>query len=232
MTKRVIVYLIFLFWGALANANDNSYQVEIEAPAPIVTLLKNHLDIIKWRKNPRMTPVEWKRLSTEAPQQIKDLVATEGYFSPNIKLQSTQNHTEYIAKFTIAPGKPTIISNVTIAFTGDITQFSNKILPNEQQIRDEWILKSGMPFTQTGWTEAKRNLLSKLLVNRYPNANITSTKAVIDPLQQTAALQVNVDSGATVRFGDIKIEGLQRYSEQIIHHLNPIKPNEVYSQAP
>ncbi|HSG92663.1 MAG TPA: BamA/TamA family outer membrane protein, partial [Methylotenera sp.] len=65
----------------------------------------------------------------------------------------------------------------------------------------------------------------------YPNAAITETMANIDANKQTASLKISVNSGATVYFGDLKIEGLQRYSESIIHNLNPIKPNEVYSQA-
>jgi translocation and assembly module TamA len=220
-----------LCWGALAYADDNSYQVEIEAPSSLESLLQNHLDIIKWRKNPRMSPGEWKRLSAEAPQKIKDLLATEGYFSPNIKLQSTQNNSEHIAKFTIKPGKPSVINNVEITFAGDITEQSDKTMPSQQQIRDEWPLKSGMTFTQAAWSDAKRSLLTKLLVNRYPNATITETKAIIDANQHTASLQINVNSGNTVHFGEIQIDGLQRYPESIIHNLNPIKPNEAYSQA-
>ncbi|MDP2153028.1 MAG: autotransporter assembly complex family protein [Methylotenera sp.] len=236
MNKRLIIYVFFLYvfflcGSGLAYADTNSYRVEIEAPSPLEALLENHLDIIKWRKNPRMSPGEWKRLSTEAPQQIKDLLATEGYFSPNINLQATQNNSEYIAKFMVKPGKPTVINNVEINFTGDITQQSDKAKPSQQQMRDEWLLKSGMIFTQAAWSDAKRSLLSKLLVNRYPNATVTETKAVIDANQQTASLQINVNSGSSVHFGEIQIEGLQRYPESIIHNLNPIKPNEVYSQA-
>lgn len=231
MTKRLIVYVILWCWTAFAYADNNSYQVEIEAPAPLEKLLENHLDIIKWRENPRMSPGEWKRLSTEATQQIKDLLATEGYFSPSIQLQSTQNNNVYITKFNIEPGSPVLISNVTITFTGDITQQPANVTPNPQQIRAEWPLKSGMPFTQDAWTDAKRSLLTKLLIYRYPNASITDTKAIIDAEQQTASLQVNVDSGNSIRFGEIYIEGLQRYPETIVHNLNPIKANEVYSQA-
>lgn len=227
----IFLYVIFLCGGSPAYADNNSYQVEIEAPSPLASLLENHLDIIKWRKNPRMSPGEWKRLSAESPQQIKDLLATEGYFSPNINLQATQNNNEHIAKFIVEPGNPVLINNVDITFTGDITQQPDKATPTQQQIRDEWLLKSGMPFTQAAWSDAKRNLLTKLLVSRYPNATITDTKAIIDTNQQTASLQVNVDSGSTVHFGDIQIEGLQRYPESIVHNLNPIKPNEIYSQA-
>jgi translocation and assembly module TamA len=214
-----------------AYANNNRYEVEVEAPSPLKTLLLDHLDIIKWRTIARMSPAEWKRLSTQAPLQIKDLLATEGYFSPVIDIQSRQSDQQYITKFIVDPGPPTIVDNVDITFTGDILQDPGKTTPSPQLIRDEWSLRSGMKFTQSAWSEAKRSLLTKLLLNRYPNAAITETMANIDVKKQTASLKISVNSGATVYFGDLKIEGLQRYSESIIHNLNPIKPNEVYSQA-
>lgn len=231
MTRSLIICLVLLCWGVLAHADNASYQVEIEAPSPLKTLLENHLDIIKWRTNPRMSPSEWKRLSTEAPKQIKALLTTEGYFSPSINLKTTENDSQHIAQFTIEEGNPTLIDSVKITFTGDIAQQSDKTAPNQQQLRDEWLLKPSMTFTQTAWAEAKRSLLTKLLVSRYPNANITSSKAAIDSNQQTAALEISIDSGNTIHFGELVIEGLERYSESIIHNLNPIKPNAVYSQS-
>lgn len=231
MTRSLTICLVLLCWGVLAHADNASYQVEIEAPSPLKTLLENHLDIIKWRTNPRMSPSEWKRLSTEAPKQIKALLATEGYFSPSVNLKTTENDSQHIAQFTIEEGNPTLIDSVKITFTGDIAQQSDKTTPNQQQLRDEWLLKPSMTFTQTAWAEAKRSLLTKLLVSRYPNANITSSKAAIDSNQQTAALEISIDSGNTIHFGELLIEGLERYPESIIHNLNPIKPNAVYSQS-
>lgn len=231
MIRRFIICVILLFWGVFAYANNNRYEVEVEAPSPLKTLLLDHLDIIKWRTIARMSPAEWKRLSTLAPLQIKDLLATEGYFSPVIDIQSRQSDQQYITKFIVDPGPPTIVDSVDITFTGDILQDPGKTTPSPQQIRDEWSLRSGMKFTQSAWSEAKRSLLTKLLLNRYPNAAITETMANIDVNKQTASLKISVNSGSTVYFGDLKIEGLQRYSESIIHNLNPIKPNEVYSQA-
>lgn len=230
MIRSLIVYLVLLCWGMLAHADNASYQVEIEAPAPLKTLLENHLDIIKWRNNPRMSLGEWKRLSTEAPKQVKALLATEGYFAADVSVESTQNNLESITKLTVKPGTPILVASININFTGDITQQS-KEQPNAQHLRDAWLLPVGAQFKQSSWTDAKRSLLTKLLINRYPNATITDTKASIDTNQQTALLEVNVDSGDTIHFGKVNIEGLERYQESTINNLNPIKPNEVYSQS-
>lgn len=231
LNKRILVCLMMLYWGIVAQADESPYQVEIEAPAPFDTLLQKHLDIIKWRSNPRMSPNEWQRLSDAAPQQIKDLLATEGYFSPTIIPVLSQHNGVNVAKFKVELGSPVLVNRVDIQFKGDITLQSGKELPSIQKLRDDWALKSGSQFKQEDWAQAKRNLLTSLLVDRYPNATILNSKATIDPDTQSAALMVEIDSGAVVYFGNVSIEGLKRYPASIVENLNPIKPGSVYSQS-
>ncbi|MDP3743505.1 MAG: autotransporter assembly complex family protein [Methylotenera sp.] len=234
MTYRLLVYLTLLLWGVMAYADDlpkQRYQVEIEAPAPLKSLLQKHLEMIKLRDNPRMTPAEWQRLALSAPQNIKDLLATEGFFSPIITpLLTTQNNVS-IATFTVESGTPVLIQQVTLKFTGDIMQQSSKDLPDTQKLRDDWLLKSGMQFRQEDWGQAKRNLLAALLIQRYPNASISQSQALVNVESHTAALMVEIDSGSAVHFGQLSIEGLKRYPDSIIENLNPIKAGSVYSQS-
>jgi translocation and assembly module TamA len=232
-----LCWLIFSLWGISAHAdenylqNKNTYQVEIDAPIALKTLLENHLDIIKQRSNPRLTTAEWARLSANSAAQIKDLLATEGYFSPNIDTKRTKINGINLTKFTVNTGKPTLINQVTIQFTGEITQPSDKHQASIQMLQDSWPLKAGMQFTQTNWTQAKRTLLTQLLIESYPNATIASSQATIDPEKQSANLTVEIDSANAIYFGDIQIEGLERYPDYIVHNLNPIKTGSIYSQA-
>lgn len=237
MNYRLLVYLSLLLWGVMAYADESQhlpkqrYQVEIEAPAPLKSLLQQHLEMIKLRDNPRMTPVEWQRLALSAPQNIKDLLATEGFFSPIItSLLTTQNNVS-IATFTVELGTPVLIQQVALKFTGDILQQSSKDLPDIQKLRDDWLLKSGMQFRQENWSQAKRSLLTALLIQRYPNASISKSSATVDVESNTVALMVEIDSGSAVHFGKLMIEGLKRYPDSMIENLNPIKSGSVYSQS-
>ncbi len=231
MNKRLLIYLILLFWGIVAYADERSYQVEIEAPPPLKTLLQKHLDIIKWRESPRMTPTEWQRLSLAATQNIKDLLATEGFFSPTITPELTQNNGVSITKFTVDPGSPVLIEQVTLKFTGDITQQTSEESHSIQSLRDDWALKSGKQFRQGDWSQAKRSLLTALLIQRYPNASISQSSATVNVESHSAALLVEIDSGNAMRFGHVSVEGLKRYPASIVENLNPIKPGSAYSQS-
>lgn len=229
--KRHLLCMPILLWSLSVQSADNLYQVEINAPAPLHDLLQNHLQMVKWRDNPRMTSAEGQRLFAAAPQNIKDLLATEGYFSPKIIPSLEKLNGGMIAKFTVDPGSPVLIDRVDLKFSGAITLQSEKDTPNIIKLRDAWSLPSGAQFRQENWDQAKRKLLTSLLVERYPTAAIRNSKAEVNPETHTATLMVEIDSGPVVRFGTLSIEGLQRYPESIVENINRIKPGDIYNQS-
>lgn len=207
------------------------YKVEITAPAPLDVLLKNHLDIIKAPNNPRMSTTEWLRLYHAAPLAIKDLLATEGYFSPSVK-QTISNHAGgSTVHFTIEPGAVARVISVNLKFVGAISQQAANESPAIAKLQESWQLPSGAEFSQEAWSQAKRKLLLSLLIDRYPNASIKDSRAEVDPKAGTVILTVEMDSGAAFKFGNLTVEGLRRYPASIIDSLNTIKPGASYSQT-
>ncbi len=244
LVKLWVAATIISLFSMHLQAAEANYSVEISVLDGVQTsgetkllsdLLQQHLDIVKWRDNPRMSPAEWLRLYQATPQAIADLLATEGYFSPEIipSIDTVAGVSQ--AKFLVNAGKPTLVSTVDLSFTGDILQQD----PAEQSARlasiatlkQNWLLQPGAVFKQSDWSQAKRRLLINLLVERYPNASIKASKAEVDPTLNTVAIALEVDSGQSFTFGELKIEGLQRYPASIIQDLNRIKPGTTYSQA-
>lgn len=240
--KLVTIFLwavLLVTWSWLAQAADSNYEVEIAVQAStsdadtnaIKALLEKHLQIIEWRNNPRTTDAEWQRLYEAAPQNIKNLLATQGYFLPSITSQLDKKNNASVASFNVTLGKPTLISNVDIQFTGAIIKADEKLSPNISTLRHEWLLAKGDIFSQEAWTQAKRKLLTSLLVERYPNASITNSLAEVNVEENAVALKVEVNSGDEVHFGSLDIAGLERYSARVVKNLNPIKPNAIYKQT-
>ena len=226
-------------WSSASFADESQYQVDIKVESvgtdadssAIKILLEQHLQMIEWRDNARMTAPEWQRLFTLAPDDIQKLLATEGYFSPTITSKLVQQDRATIAQFDISLGKPATISKVDIQFSGAISQAAQTQSPNINTLNNEWLLPVSEPFRQESWTQAKRKLLTRLLVERYPNASISNSLAEVNLETNTVALKVEVDSGHEVHFGELTIEGLDRYSRRVVNNINPIKPNAIYTQA-
>lgn len=231
LAKCLLIFWVCFTWTLNAVADETRYQVEIDAPAPLSGLLLKHLDIIKWQDNPRMSAAEWRRLSLAAPKNIQELLQTEGFFSPVIRPTISQQNGVSTAKFSVDPGPPVLIAQVDLKFTGDITKQNSDDLPNMQQLRKNWSLKSEMQFRQEDWNQAKRSLLTAMLIDRYPNASISDSSATINTESNKADLIVEIDSGPAIHFGTVSIEGLKRYPASIVENLNPIKPGSPYSQS-
>jgi translocation and assembly module TamA len=59
-------------------------RIDIDAPAELKALLEKHLDLVRLGADRarRSHDTEWSRLIDAAPAQVRDLLQTEGYFSP------------------------------------------------------------------------------------------------------------------------------------------------------
>lgn len=215
-----------LLWLA-AITPAHAYTVDILGAEPFAEMLNEHLDIRRHERDATVSEEEWRRLASITPQQIRDLLATEGYFSPVITAELVTEGGQQLARFRIEQGPPTLIEAVDIRIRGAIVEaYPQRV----ERLRRQWRLPPGERFTQAAWSEAKNALLRNLLVRDYPAAAITTSEARIEPQQQRATLVVEIDSGPAFTFGELKIEGLQRYSSAMIDGLNPIRPGDRYSQ--
>ena len=199
-------------------------------------LITDHLTLIAKLNNPRLSKTEWQRLVKQSNDEIKSLLATEGYFSPTI----TQSITQTVVKsqtaqqqvtFTIQPNRQALVKSLSLNFTGAINTLANNERPNINQLNRTWRLKVGMPFTQSAWSDAKKNVLTRLLSQRFPRAKITKSEALVNPETREVDITVNIDSGDSVYFGELTFEGLNKYPESMLRNLNKIQPGSVYTQT-
>lgn len=210
-----------------ATSTSRAFTVDIDGAGPLASMLTDNLEISRRQRAGGLSEDEIRRLAGSAPNQIRSLLATEGYFSPTVTHELDQRGTTWTARYTVTPGPRTLIDAVDIRFKGDIVQSNPQ---RAERLRRRWGLPVGNAFRQKAWDEAKNDLLKSLLVRDYPAAAITQSEARIDPATNSAALAVEIDSGPAFTFGELQISGLQRYASRIVTDLNPIAPGEPYSQ--
>lgn len=237
LRRQGLLFCAALAVATMAQAQSPSqpqpargYVVEIDGAGPFTALLKNNLDVMRHADDSNISDAELERLAATTPQQIRELLATEGYFSPTITTHLVTENGKRIARIEMAPGAPVTVSAVDIRFAGNIAQDPrqrNRI----ERLRRSWKLEPGQRFRQAGWDAAKNDLLKRLLNRDYPAARIAGSEARIDPQRRSAQLSVTVDSGPAFTFGELQVQGLHRYSREMIDQLNPIAPGERFSQA-
>jgi len=98
-----LLALLAGLWPHGAWSQTFHYEVELDVPAHLRTLLHDNLDIFKWTESPEANLDFLRRLFQRAPEQIRSLLATEGYFSPQIKSGLREEAGTWIARFEIVP---------------------------------------------------------------------------------------------------------------------------------
>lgn len=207
------------------------YAVDIDVPRALSKLLDEHLEVVQRRNDREMEAGELERLVAIAPQQIRDLLATEGYFSPTIRHELIRTGDRVAVRINVDPGPATTIDNVTIEFGGHIAAAkSDESEARMARLRTRWGLPRGERFRQSAWNDAKNDILKDLLNRNYPAARIADSQALIDTDKRDAKLLVQVDSGPPFTFGALELNGLRRYPRERVEMLNPIVPGEAHSQ--
>ena len=216
------------------GAEGLKYEVRIDAPRDVRELLEDNLDLMRFRGNERIDREQLQRLVRVAPEQIRTLVATDGYYSPQVSATlDRESSATPVVLVNVTPGEPVRVGEVDLSMQG--------FAPNPDQAADKqfdvnalkagWPLKKGAVFRQNEWESAKRSILRSVVQTRYPRAQLIESQASVDPEQHLANLKVVIDSGPEMRFGELRIEGLKRYPDTVVRNLNQIQPGDYYSEA-
>lgn len=216
-------------------AEELKYDVRIDAPGPLRELLEQNLDLVRFRGNARMDREQLQRLVRVAPEQVKTLVSTDGYYSPVVsaRLERKGENDTPTVQISVQPGEPVRVGEIDLVLQGfaPVPGLAADKQFDTQALKAGWTLKKGMVFRQVDWEQAKRGLLRQVVQTRYPRAQLTESLATVDPENHLAALRVVLDSGPELRFGELRIEGLKRYPPAIVSNLNQIHPGDYYSEA-
>lgn len=241
---------VLLLSSPLAQA---TYRVEIDAPTEIRGMLSQFLEVTRYQDRSDISPQQLQFMLATAPDQVRQLLATEGYFSPvtHATLQDSNGvrvevddaagegaassagddagnaaSEQRVVHIQVEPGVRTSIAQVKLDLSGVAVQQQPSL---ESSLRAGWSLPVGQPFRQSDWDQAKQAGLQRLQNSRYASAAITQSEARIDADDNQANLSVQFHSGPSFTLGALKISGTKRYPPSIIEHVNPVQPGEPYS---
>lgn len=210
-----------------------AFELTIEAPDEIRALLGRHLELLRYRELTDLSDSELTRLLNDADKNARELVATLGYFSPEIKFEQKaagSGAATRLLTLSVVPGEPTVVGEVEVAFGGPIAT-EPAAQQQRQKIEDNWSLRPGMRFTQARWASAKQQALRQLTSQRYPTGQLGVTLADIDPVARSAHLKVTLESGPAYQLGAMVISGLERYDAELVTRLARLPANASYDQA-
>ena len=207
------------------------YRVEVVAPASIAATFNGAVDLIRWQDFAAMTEDLFDRLARDALPQAREAAATQGYFSAKVDIAIDRSTQPVTVTLTVIPGDATRITAVRIDVTGpagDSPAGVNAIAT----LHDSWLLPKGTIFRQESWTSAKNLAVSTLAASPYAAAKLTASEALIDPEARSADLSVTIASGPPFRIGVIDVQGLTRYTPQLVLDFATVQPGDPFGEQP
>jgi len=192
----------------------------VVAPEPVRELLQQHLALDGAGQE---APDEAARATLEhrLRREAGELLATEGYFSPQLELR--RGDAGLILH--VEPGPRARIGTVNIELQGPFSA------DQRRQLIAGWALPSAAVFRQAAWDEAKQGMLRDLLAVDHAGARLLSSRAEVDVEAARVDLQLVYDAGPRYRYGEIRILGLQRYQPALVERYSArLRPGAPYRQ--
>ncbi|MES1979012.1 MAG: BamA/TamA family outer membrane protein [Pseudomonadota bacterium] len=215
-----------------ATPEVTAFNIVVRAPAAVKELVEKHIELQRYRAVTDLDDAELARLVVLAERNVRNLVGTLGYFSPDINITregaANQHPTIIVA---IDPGPFTRTDEVAIDFSGDIaTSTDRDAVAQRNEIRRDWRLPQGQRFTQDAWDGAKTQALRELVARRYPAGKLADSLADIDAPAQSARLSLKLDSGPLYRLGPMQVSGVERYDPVLVPRIARLAQGSVYDQ--
>lgn len=194
--------------------------------------IERHTELQRYRAITDLDEAEFARLMAVTERDVRNLLGTEGYFSPDVKVRRENSPggrpTVVIA---VELGLPAIVEQVEIAFEGDLAETTAPdAIKQRDGIVEHWSLDQGKRFTQDSWSSAKTGALRRLVERRYPKGRISYSVADVHAAESEVKLTLRLDSGPVFRLGPATVKGASRYPAVLPERLSWLKPGDVYDQ--
>lgn len=233
-----ILIFIFIFNNFVyAQATEKNDKQKIVLENDFLVLINNDFD----EKNINKNVAEFNLLATYLNKQnkqtrrseykkiITDILATEGYFLPEIKFQRNAENKKL--NIIVSLNKPSKINSINIEFQNENGIYLNKNSAKYQELIKDIPLQLNSIFKQTDWDNTKQLILNKLLQKEYYQAHLENSLADVDSENNSVNIYLFYKTGYSYRFGDLKITGLYRYNDELVNKYNQkiIQKNDIYN---
>ncbi|QIK36874.1 outer membrane protein assembly factor [Caldichromatium japonicum] len=226
MSQRSRSACIVMFLGALwiAQVQALSLKVEVtglsgESEANVLALLS----IYQERDAKDLTAARIEALHRRAPEQIRKALEPFGFYRAEIESQlepPTEPDGAWRAWYRIDPGEPVRIVQIDYQLTGPGAD--DPALPRSLPLR------SGEVLSHAAYEQAKSELQYAALSRGYVDYQLSRHRVLVDPLTNTALVELSLDTGPQYRFGPVQFKQ-DLLDERLLRRYASFAPGEIYN---
>ncbi|MEO6269929.1 MAG: hypothetical protein ABIP08_06465, partial [Lautropia sp.] len=192
----------------LPTGRKNNYAFKIEAPRSLVDEIQRQTLVGRWQRREDYDPIQFDGLVARLREEIQAILQAQGYYRATTSVESLPGR----VTVKVEPGPQATVSKTSLRITGPAAD-NPKLMSQFESIPD---LRQGQPFISSAWQGGKRSVVDALNRQGYLRAEVVSSEARVDVAGSTVSLDLVVDSGPRIAFGNLEITGLQRYDRGLI----------------
>ncbi|MFK8029589.1 MAG: autotransporter assembly complex family protein [Gammaproteobacteria bacterium] len=195
-------FFVFFLVGAHA-----SIQVEIKGLSDSqATNVRAYLSIVKVARRiddsaASLSEFTVSRLHGKADSEIKNALMPFGYYSPQITPSLENKEGNWIARYEVDKGLPTLIKEVDVQVEDAVRQ---KLSLDKLLARTN--VKSGQVLNHKSYTELKQALLRNALAQGYLDATYSRSELRVAPETRAASIHLHLNQGERFFFGPVTLE--------------------------
>lgn len=205
--------------ASASSTAPERFAITLQAPPDLQAFLSRHIELQRYRHLPDLDSGELDRLLLAAPDNLRQLLGTQGFFSPEVEV-TRRSGSPALGEVLIRvePGPATRVASSAVYFSGDIARHA-AAEDQRETVRRRSQQAVGLPFSQAAWDRTKSDTLRLLTAERYPRARIANSLSDIDATGHAAHWHIELDSGAPVQIGEVRVEGAERYDPRTVERL-------------
>lgn len=163
-----------------------------------------------------------QRLHLQAEAEIRSSLQPFGYYEPRIQSELTGAEPDWVARYTVEAGVPTLITHVEVQVIGEGAEF-----PALKLAASRPLLREGRKLQHARYEETKTRLAQIAYANGFLDAQFTRAELRVTPTQQKAEIYLTMDSGVRYFFGPVSIEQQGLKNELVARYVR-ITPDDAY----
>lgn len=217
--------IICLAAGTIAHSQE-TVTLNVSVTGIENDLQKNvlvYLSLNRERNNQQLTDFFVNRLVKKASNEVKTALQPFGYYQPVIKIDSKKDNATWNVNISVKPGKPTIISNISIEITGPGS--TEKDIKN---VVENFPLHKGDILLHQMYETSKSNLISQAQAIGYSDAIFSKHEILVDRENQAASIVLQLETGPLYRFGKTTFQA-DFISHDLLSRIIPYKEGERFS---
>lgn len=223
--NRLLQSLMFLglLWLPVPLCADVVEYAISGVEEPMLTNVRNHVSAFRLGSGANLNSRLRRKLLADAETATINAIRPYGYFNPQIKTEIRAREAgSWILDIQIEKGPPVVVRELKLEISGEGVD-----LDPLQDWYEAFPLREGQTLNQEAWGKSKQDALDLLEENGYLQATFSRHRIRVDPVANTARLELALDTGrqavmGTVVFNqDILNEGvlarMQRFEQGVAY---------------